>query len=366
MDIPNAPTKSAALSNIAGPDDGDWGIATLAHLDEGVREVRTLAVPAQDAGCAVSAGGGMTVDVAAGVIIPAGLAIPVAAVTGLAVAAADLGNPRLDLVVVSSAGVISVITGTVTINPDFPVRAAQGGPVPDDSVILASLYITPGLTVILDTPVTDSHITDKRVFLREPLSTPNVQWPTGKVIYGLPGWNIAGFSSHPTVEGVIAVPIYVAHKTTYDRMAMYVVTGGSAQVGLGVYTSVDDGEGMRPDRLIVDAGGLPVPLNNNTFYIVTLSPSLILMPGFYYTAMAGDTPIAAIRSPNANSVHVEPVMGEGLAVDITSNLGLERTITASIAPAAPALPDPFGQVAATPFLATSNIGYGFFLGRTTA
>ena len=353
--IPNRSVKSAALANIAEPEDGDWQIAGAAHLLEGVREARTLVVPAADGGCAVTAGGLMTVDVAAGIVTIDGLAIVVAAVTGLVVTPADGTNPRFDLVVVNNSGVVSMTDGSPSDNPVFPA-------IPVDSIVLATVYVSKNLGTILDTPELDSHITDKRVLLREPRSTPMIEWGTGSVIFGLPGWELGGFSSlaHQGTGIVMAVPIYVARRTTYDRMAFYSTTAGGVQLGLGIYTSVDNGQGLLPERLIVDVGaGIAA---TNTLVVVT-GTTFTLDPGYYFAAGAADGAIT-LRTPQATTCHVVPVTGEGLASAITGGTGLERIILFGTAASAPVLPDPFPALGGDPLLATNGKGYGFWLGRT--
>ena len=366
MRIPNIPSKSSDLADIAEPEDGDWQIADKAHLLEGVREARSLVVPAADQGCVVSAGGLMMVDVSAGIVTINGWAIPVVAVVGLAVGAADPTDPRFDFVVASNAGVVSVIAGTASSNPVFPARVAQGGPVPDDSVVLASLYITAGLATIVDAPEADSHITDKRVILREPHSAPAMEWGAGQIAFGLPGWQIASFSTQPAFvafPGVVGVAVYVARTMTFDRMLARVITGGGGTtLSLGIYTSVDDGNCLRPDRLIVDAGSVPSTADNTT-HIITLLSALTLTPGYYYVAGAASGAIS-LRTPSATGIHTLPVTGEGVDSDITTGLGFERIVQIGSAAALPALPDPFGLIAGIPLLASNQVAYGFFLGRT--
>jgi hypothetical protein len=109
-------------------------------------------------GCAVSPQGSpnMTVAVAAGSIVVAGVPVTVAAVGSLTIAAAD-ATDRRDIVVVSNAGTVSVVKGTdcgtagwtrstpnpLTTNPP-PVKPA----IPTNSVMLAEIYVAASTTAI--------------------------------------------------------------------------------------------------------------------------------------------------------------------------------------------------------------------------
>lgn len=109
-------------------------------------------------GCAVSqraAGANLSVDVSAGRIsLPTGeVAI---AGTNVAITAPDATNPRFDLVVASSAGVVSVVAGTPAAGGGVP------GPVfpaiPASSVVLAAVWVPAG-----DTDITNAQIKDRGI-----------------------------------------------------------------------------------------------------------------------------------------------------------------------------------------------------------
>lgn len=101
-------------------------------------------------GCAVSAGTGMAPAVAKGAVIANGVLFAVAAST-VTIGTADGSNPRLDLVVVTSAGSLAVRAGTAAANPKPPARTT-------DDVVLAVVYVPAG-----DTTITSDQIVDMRV-----------------------------------------------------------------------------------------------------------------------------------------------------------------------------------------------------------
>lgn len=109
----------------------------------------------------------MTVTVSKAGVMSNGNLLAVAASASLAVAPADATNPRLDLVVITSAGTLAVRTGTpaaAATPPKPPNRTAN-------DVVLAILYIPAGLTGI-----TANHITDQRV-LRNHVTLKKVTTP---------------------------------------------------------------------------------------------------------------------------------------------------------------------------------------------
>lgn len=110
------------------------------------------------AGCAVAAQGvpDMTCAVASGTIRNADGTTATVVAGNVTITAADATNPRFDLVVVSSAGVKSVVTGTASASPVFPT-------IPAASVVLASVYVPAGGTAIVQ-----GQITDKRVMVGRP------------------------------------------------------------------------------------------------------------------------------------------------------------------------------------------------------
>ena len=116
-------------------------------------------------GCTVSAGGGYNVSVAAGVILVGGAQINVSAVTGLAPAAAS-STDRRDIVVVSSTGAVTMVTGTPTAETAIPwTNTSIYNPpvkpsVPAGSVLLAEVYIPGGGGTVLSSWITDKTLTN--------------------------------------------------------------------------------------------------------------------------------------------------------------------------------------------------------------
>lgn len=106
-------------------------------------------------GCAVSDGGSpdMTPAVAKGAVLSNGVMFAVAAANAT-ITTADGTNPRIDLVVITSAGAIAVRAGTAAANPKPPARTAN-------DVVLAAVYVPAN-----DTTIANAQIVDMRV-LRE-------------------------------------------------------------------------------------------------------------------------------------------------------------------------------------------------------
>lgn len=105
-------------------------------------------------GCAVTPSSGLTIAIAAGIVIVSGTVVAVTATTKTHDALQ--AQARYDLVVCSSAGVVSITKGTYAANPVFP--AISGA-------LLAAVYIpaTGATPTVLST-----WITDKRMMIRQP------------------------------------------------------------------------------------------------------------------------------------------------------------------------------------------------------
>lgn len=96
----------------------------------------------------------MTVAVAAVVVISNGVIREVTAANAT-ITAADATNPRLDLVVITSAGAIAVRAGTAAANPKPPARTAN-------DVVLAVVYVP-----ATDTTISSAQIVDQRAIVQE-------------------------------------------------------------------------------------------------------------------------------------------------------------------------------------------------------
>lgn len=134
--------------NQAEPDSRDFDVIAMGFERTGVLT-----------GCAVTAGAGMTVTIAAGTISFANSATPVTVAGGSAtIEASHPTLPRFDLIMVNSAGSVVNPTagdgkGTANAEPVIPT-------VPGSRVVLAIVYVPAAVVSILST-----YLIDKRVML---------------------------------------------------------------------------------------------------------------------------------------------------------------------------------------------------------
>lgn len=98
-------------------------------------------------GCAVTGGADMTPAVAKGAVLSNGVLYAIAG-ADVTIGTADGTNPRLDLIVVTSAGALAVRAGTAAANPKPPARTAN-------DVVLAVVYVPASDTAIATTQITD-------------------------------------------------------------------------------------------------------------------------------------------------------------------------------------------------------------------
>lgn len=108
-------------------------------------------------GLAVTGGADMTPAVAKGAVLSNRVMFAVAA-ADVTISAADGTNPRIDLIVVTSAGALAVRAGTPAAAPKPPARTAN-------DVVIASVYVPAN-----DTSIETTKITDRRVTPAFPLS----------------------------------------------------------------------------------------------------------------------------------------------------------------------------------------------------
>ncbi len=101
-------------------------------------------------GCLVTATTLLTLNVALGSAVSAGVLFPIAAGT-VAIGAADATNPRFDYVVITSAGAKAVRAGTAAATPNPPALTT-------DDVVLAVVYVP-----ALATTMTSANIYDRRI-----------------------------------------------------------------------------------------------------------------------------------------------------------------------------------------------------------
>ncbi|MDA0184128.1 hypothetical protein OJ997_27715 [Solirubrobacter phytolaccae] len=165
---PNPPRDIGYLA-----EDAQREIAsTAAPLQEGVIDAGSFAVTQ------ASGGAGMILDVASNVgggafvdddgLSPARIARyyvpPTAAKTTVTVATAHATLPRVDAVVVSMAGVVSIITGTATSGAtiDNARDGSHGGAaIPSDALHLADVHVP-----AIDTTIANAQIRDRRKWAR--------------------------------------------------------------------------------------------------------------------------------------------------------------------------------------------------------
>jgi len=139
--IPNEADVDAAHVDQAEPDSVDFDIIAAAFALDGVVS-----------GCVVTAQGPvtLTVDVAAGTVRITGVDGTISGTTAT-VGAADLTDPRFDLIVAGLGDIVAVVAGTASSNPVFPA-------VPASRAVLAAIYIPSGVTAIAANQIVDKRI----------------------------------------------------------------------------------------------------------------------------------------------------------------------------------------------------------------
>ena len=152
-------------------------------------------------GLVVTANAALSVAVTAGVCYSQGLRYPVAANAALMIATADLTNPRIDMVVVTTAGVLAVRQGTpvafTTTTSPKPLNLTLG------DVPLAQVFVA-----ALDTSLAAADVFDKRIMI------PNLaNFPTefGEVDNYLSILPVSGSTNPSARGGAITVGGTVTH-----------------------------------------------------------------------------------------------------------------------------------------------------------
>lgn len=105
-------------------------------------------------GCEVTGGADMTPAVAKGAVLSNGVLFAVAA-ADVTIGSAHGTNPRIDLIVVTSAGALAVRAGTAAANPKPPTRSAN-------DVVIATVYVPANDTSIETTKITDMRVLRSR------------------------------------------------------------------------------------------------------------------------------------------------------------------------------------------------------------
>lgn len=168
-------------------------------------------------GGAVTAQGSpdMTVAVAKAAVLSNGIMYPVAAANAT-ITAADATNPRIDFVVITSAGAIAVRAGTAAAAPKPPTRTAN-------DVVLAQIYVPATDTTIVSAQIVDRRMERKQgpiTIFKDTTSVatnttaaavtvftlviPNGLFLTGKVIRVRCGGNFLHNSGTPTLTLTIS------------------------------------------------------------------------------------------------------------------------------------------------------------------
>lgn len=136
--IPDQSEGDSDIQSILFQEDLDILVAGIAGIDCVL------------SGLAVTGGADMTPAVAKGAVLSNRAMFAVAA-ADVTITAADATNPRIDLIVVNSAGALAVRAGTAAAAPKPPVRTAN-------DVVIAFVYVPAN-----DTAIGTTQIIDKRV-----------------------------------------------------------------------------------------------------------------------------------------------------------------------------------------------------------
>ena len=114
-------------------------------------------------GCAPTAGAGLQVTVASGVVmVNASGARTAFAGASISLTAADATNPRVDIVYINSAGTLAKTDGTAAATDPVPSADWPAGSAP-----IAIVFVAPGATTITG----DTYIFDVRAIYKTPMTT---------------------------------------------------------------------------------------------------------------------------------------------------------------------------------------------------
>lgn len=136
------------------PDKGEGDNDIQSILFQEDLEILVAGISGVDcvlSGLAVTGGVDMTPAVAKGAVLSNRVMFAVAA-ADVTITAADATNPRIDLIVVTSAGALAVRTGTAAVAPKPPVRTAN-------DVVIASVLVLANDTSIETTKIKDRRVT---------------------------------------------------------------------------------------------------------------------------------------------------------------------------------------------------------------
>lgn len=151
------------------PDKGEGANDIQSILFQEYLDVLVAGIGGIDAvlsGLAVTPSSGMVLTVAKGGVLSNKIMYAVAAGTAT-IGTADSTNPRIDLVVITSAGAIAVRAGTAAAQPKPPARTAN-------DVVIASVYVPAGDTTIDANQITDMRVTPSMPQIVKRTTTPVV------------------------------------------------------------------------------------------------------------------------------------------------------------------------------------------------
>jgi hypothetical protein len=203
--------------------------------------VSALGLTGVSNGCAVTAGSGMKVNVAAGAALFAGALVPVAAASGVTVAPASTTDRR-DAVVVDTTGTVSVLTGTPC--PFVNWTTSDGINSPPIKPTLTANYV---LLADLMVPAAVSSITSAMLFDRTTIILTNPRVAVARQ---------AGSSAPVTTASGLLIPANAQRQQLeiYNNSLTEIVflsLGSTASLNAGARLNVNGGSWSTPQR----AGG---------------------------------------------------------------------------------------------------------------
>lgn len=171
-------------------------------------------------GLVVTGGADMTPAVAKGAVLSNGAMFAITA-ADVTIAAADATNPRIDFIVVNSAGALAVRAGTAAAAPKPPARSAN-------DVVIAAVYVPAN-----DTAIATSQITDMRVLrTRGPIAV--LRQTTSKNVV-----NTAASTSIFNTAPVFASGLFLAGRMIRVRAVGNMVHNTATNVNLQVRVTWD-------------------------------------------------------------------------------------------------------------------------------
>lgn len=271
-------------------------------------------------GCAITGGIDMTPAVAKGAVLSNGTLFAIAA-ADVTIGTADATNPRIDLIVVTSAGALAVRAGTAAAAPKPPVRTAN-------DVVLGVVYVPAN-----DTSIETTKITDLRVFPHRPI--PLYVQTTQRTQNN----SVAGVSLFSNTTGlVIPSGLFLSGKVLRVRTGGNVLHNTTTAMTITVIISYGGTTIYQMGTLsygtTADADRTPWYLN---FDLIAAGNALQRLVGQW---MNGPTTMATPPTTGIGSIALDEVMGQsgigsataGIAVDSdAANRTMNITFTMSSA-----------------------------------